>query len=106
MLVAVVVLMLITSMGIFGFLSKAHTEQSVPVGDNQAKIEIIDERIAIEQEVIEQARRDLTILNQQVERFSELGAVTRGVNVRNQQREERDALNAQIAEAQTKISVL
>jgi hypothetical protein len=106
MLVAVVVLMLITSMGIFGFLSKAHTEQAVPVGDNQAKIQIIDERIAIEQEVIEQARRDLTILNQQVERFSELGAVTRGVNARNQQREERDALNAQISEAQTKISEL
>jgi len=106
MLVAVVVLMLITSMGIFGFLSKAHTEQAVPVGDNQAKIQIIDERIAIEQEVIEQSRRDLTILNQQVERFSELGAVTRGVNARNQQREERDALNAQISEAQTKISEL
>jgi len=106
MLLAVVVLMLITSMGIFGFLSKAHTEQAVPVGDNQAKIQIIDERIAIEQEVIEQARRDLTILNQQVERFSELGAVTRGVNARNQQREERDALNTQITEAQTKISEL
>jgi hypothetical protein len=106
MLLAVVVLMLITSMGIFGFLSKAHTEQSVPVGDNQAKIQIIDERIVIEQEVIEQARRDLTILNQQVERFSELGAVTRGVNARNQQREERDALNTQITEAQTKISEL
>ena len=106
MLLAVVVLMLITSMGIFGFLSKAHTEQAVPVGDNQAKIQIIDERIAIEQEVIEQARRDLVILNQQIERFSELGAVTRGVNARNQQREERDALNAQISEAQTKISEL
>jgi len=106
MLVAVVVLMLITSMGIFGFLSKAHTEQAVPVGDNQAKIQIIDERIAIEQEVIEQARRDLTILNQQVERFSELGAVTRGVNARNQQREERDSLNSQISEAQIKISEL
>jgi hypothetical protein len=106
MLLAVVVLMLITSMGIFGFLSKAHTEQSVPVGDNQAKIQIIDERIAIEQEVIEQARRDLVILNQQIERFSELGAVTRGVNARNQQREERDALNTQITEAQTKISEL
>jgi len=106
MLLAVVVLMLITSMGIFGFLSKAHTEQAVPVGDNQAKIQIIDERIAIEQEVIEQARRDLVILNQQIERFSELGAVTRGVNARNQQREERDALNTQITEAQTKISEL
>jgi len=106
MLVAVVVLMVITSMGIFGFLSKAHTEQAVPAGDAQAKIQIIDERIAIEQEVIEQARRDLTILNQQIERFSELGAVTRGVNARNQQREERDALNTQITEAQDRISGL
>jgi len=106
MLVAVVVLMVITSMGIFGFLSKAHTEQAVPAGDAQAKIQIIDERVAIEQEVIEQARRDLTILNQQIERFSELGAVSRGVNARNQQREERDALNTQITDAQDRISVL
>jgi len=106
MLVAVIVLMIITSMGIFGFLSKAHTEQSVPVGDNQARVQIIDERIAIEQEVIEQSRRDLTILNQQIERCSELGAVSRGVNVRNQQRIERDSLNKQITEAQNRISDL
>ena len=30
---AVMVLMLITSMGIFGFLSKAHLDQAVPAGD-------------------------------------------------------------------------
>jgi hypothetical protein len=106
MLVAVVVLMLITSMGIFGFLSKAHTEQAVPVGDNLASIQIIDERIAIEQEVIAQARQDIDVLNQQIERFTELGAVSRGVNVRNQQREERDALTQQILQAQENISAL
>jgi hypothetical protein len=106
MLVAVVVLMLITSMGIFGFLSKAHTEQAVPVGDNLASIQIIDERIAIEQEVIAQARQDIEVLNQQIERFTELGAVSRGVNVRNQQREERDVLTQQILQAQENISAL
>jgi flagellar basal body-associated protein FliL len=106
MLIAVIVLMLITSMGIFGFLSKAHTEQAVPVGDNLARIEIIDERIAIEQEIIAQARQDIGILDQQIERFTELGAVTRGVNTRNQQREEREALTQQILQAQEKISEL
>jgi hypothetical protein len=106
MLVAVVVLMLITSMGIFGFLSKAHTEQAVPVGDNLARIEIIDERIAIEQEVIAQARQDIGILDQQIERFTELGAVSRGVNVRNDQRQEREALTQQILAAQENISEL
>lgn len=106
MLVAVIVLMLITSMGIFGFLSKAHTEQAVPVGDNLARIEIIDERIAIEREIIAQARQDIGILDQQIERFTELGAVTRGVNARNQQREEREALTQQILQSQEKISEL
>lgn len=104
MTLAVIVLMLITSMGIFGYLSKAHSEQSVPVGDNQARIQIIDERIAIEQEVIAQARQDIDVLNQQIERFTELGAVSRGVTARNQQREERQALTQQVIQAQDRIS--
>jgi hypothetical protein len=103
---AVIILMIITSMGIFGFLSRAHIEQSAPIGDSQAQIEIIDERIAIEQEVIEQYRRDLTILNQQIERFSELGAVTRGVNARAAQQEERQAIFDRIEQSQQTITDL
>jgi hypothetical protein len=98
--------MIITSMGIFGFLSRAHIEQSAPIGDSVAQIEIIDERIAIEQEVIEQYRRDLTILNQQIERFSELGAVTRGVNARAAQQEERQAIFDRIEQSQQTITDL
>jgi hypothetical protein len=98
--------MIITSMGIFGFLSRAHIEQSAPIGDSVAQIEIIDERIAIEQEVIEQYRRDLTILNQQIERFSELGAVTRGVNARAAQQEERQAIFDRIESSQQTITDL
>jgi hypothetical protein len=103
---AVIILMIITSMGIFGFLSRAHIEQSAPIGDSQAQIQIIDERIAIEQEVIEQYRRDLTILNQQIERFSELGAVTRGVNARAAQQEERQAIFDRIESSQQTITDL
>ena len=43
--IAVVVLMLITSMGIFGFLSKAHIEQTAQSTDNLAKIETIQNEI-------------------------------------------------------------
>lgn len=43
--IAVVFLMLITSMGIFGFLSKAHIEQTSMSGEQQAQIEVIDEKI-------------------------------------------------------------
>ena len=43
---AVLVLMFITSMGVFGFLSKSHIEQSA-VGDEQiAQAEVIDDKIA------------------------------------------------------------
>ena len=41
---AVALLMLITSMGIFGFLSKAHLDQAVPAGDISAQVSIYDEK--------------------------------------------------------------
>ena len=43
--IAVVVLMFITSMGIFGFLSKAHVEQTSNTTQAEAKVERIDEKI-------------------------------------------------------------
>lgn len=103
---AVIILMVITSMGIFGFLSRAHIEQSAPIGDTAAQIEIIEEKIEIEQQVIAQYRQDLEILNQQIERFSELGAVTRGVNARATQQAERETIFDQIAQSQSMITEL
>ena len=104
--VALVVLMLLTSMGIFGFLSKAHLDQAVPTGDVAAKVQIIDEKIAIEQQVIAQYRKDLEVLNEQIDRYNELGAVTRGVKAREAQREERDVIFNKIEEGQTNITKL
>ena len=45
LITAVVVLMFITSMGIFGFLSKAHIEQTAESEENIAKMEQIDKKI-------------------------------------------------------------
>ena len=42
--IALVVLMMLTSMGIFGYLSKAHLDQAVPTGEVSAKLALIDER--------------------------------------------------------------
>jgi hypothetical protein len=99
-------LMLITSMGIFGFLSKAHIDQILPTGDAVAQIQILDERIAIQQEYIVQARKDMTILNDQIDRYNELGAVTRGVKARDQQKQEREGLLSQVDNAQQAITQL
>lgn len=51
--IAVVILMLITSLGIFGFLSRAHVEQATPTGEAVAKIERINSQIARQESTIE-----------------------------------------------------
>ena len=54
---AVIVLMFITSMGIFGFLSKAHIEQTSAAGEGVAQIEQIEKEIARQQAVIARAEQ-------------------------------------------------
>jgi len=50
---ALIILMCLTSMGIFGFLSKAHLDQALPTGDVASQIEIIDYQIDTERQMIE-----------------------------------------------------
>jgi hypothetical protein len=107
---AVAVLMLITSMGIFGFLSKAHSDQSLVGGDVQAKIAIYDEKIKTEKENIETARRALKQMDEGVDQVlgrstSETGA-DRAVALRRSQQKERGRLLAEISQSQKLIAEL
>jgi hypothetical protein len=106
LLVAILTLMLITSMGIFGFLSKAHIDQATPAGDAIAQVQIIDEKISIQQDIITQYKKDLTVLNNQIDRYNELGAVTKGVTVRKQQQAERTEILSKIDASQQAINNL
>ena len=108
--VAVVVLMMITSMGIFGFLSKAHSDQGMVSGDVQAKIAIYDEKIKTERENIDANRKALKQMDEAVDQVmgrsqDEKGA-DKAVAIRRAQQKERARLLADIAEAQKKITVL
>ena len=107
---AVAVLMLITSMGIFGFLSKAHSDQSLVGGDVQAKIAVYDEKIRTEKENIETARRALKQMDEAVDQVlgrstSETGA-DRAVALRRSQQKERGRLLADISQSQKSIAEL
>lgn len=108
MMAAVVVLMLITSMGIFGFLSKAHTDQSLVSGDVQSKIAIYDEKIKTSRDNIEANRKALAQLDAAVDqtmaRSSDEKGAERAVNIRRQQQRERTRLLNEIAAEQKKIS--
>ena len=105
---AVAFLMLLTSMGIFGFLSKAHNDQNLISGDVQAKIAIFDERIKTERDNIAVSRKALDQLDAQVDQRlargnSEQGA-ERAVQIRRQQQAERTRLQREITTAQTNIT--
>ena len=65
--IAVVVLMFITSMGIFGFLSKAHIDQTIVSGDNSLIIEQLDQRIDRERTRITDAELVISQLDQAVQ---------------------------------------
>ena len=103
---AVVVLMFITSMGIFGFLSKAHIEQTTITSDNTLQIELIDSKIKRERDTIQRAENTLLQLDSALEKYVELGAVTKGLNARKEQEAERNELNATIDESTTTIAEL
>ena len=103
---AVLVLMFITSMGIFGFLSKAHIEQTSVQSDNTLQIESIDSQISRQQKDIERAELQLTLLDDALKKYVELGAVTKSINARKEQEEERNALTTIINNATNNIASL
>lgn len=111
---AIVVLMLLTSMGIFGFLSKAHSDQSLVSGDVQAQIAVFDEQLRTERENIDANRKIIAQLDSQVNetiaRTSKSDATGAGVNrsvaIRRSQAGERKAAQEAILSSQAKIAKL
>ena len=103
---AVVILMFITSMGIFGYLSKAHIDQGTGTTELYVKVERIDSRINSERKTIKRAETQLDALDTALEKYVELGAVTKGLNARENQEVERKAWLKQIDDAQNRIDVL
>lgn len=114
---AVIILALVTSMGIFGFLSKAHMDQGIPTGDVAAQIALIDEKINIQKELIksereniESARKALSQLDAQVsarlERGTSEASAERSVQIRTAQRRDRAGYTKEIEDAQSRIEKL
>ena len=117
--VALVVLMMLTSMGIFGFLSKAHLDQAVPTGDVSAKLALIDEKIKSEKENLNANRAELNQLDSQVnETISRSGnstnsgansgtsGIERSIAIRRAQQKDRARILTDIGTIQTRIAKL
>ena len=110
MTTAIIVLMMITSMGIFGFLSKAHSDQSLVSGDVIDKVAILDEKIKTQKENIDAARKALKQMDESVDQTmarstSEKGA-GRAFDIRKSQNKERSLLRNEIETAQREVARL
>ena len=103
---AIIILVFITSMGIFGFLSKAHLDQVKPTSSNNIKIELLDNQINSQQLIIDRAEKQLSLLDKALEVYIDKEYVSRGLKERKKQEDERKELNLAISEASDKISKL
>ena len=105
---AVAFLMVLTSMGIFGFLSKAHSDQGLVSGDSMAKVAIYDEKIKTARENIEADRRQLKQMDEAVDQVMGRSTDEKGADkanaIRRSQQRERGALARDI-EAQQKLII-
>jgi len=107
---AIVFLMLLTSMGIFGFLSKAHSDQSLVSGDATSRVAIYDEKIQTAKGNIDANRKALKQMDEAVDQVmgrsqDEKGA-DKAVAIRRGQQKERVRLLAEITAEQKTISSL
>jgi len=103
---AIIILIFITSMGIFGFLSKAHLDQVKPTSSNNIKIELLDNQIKSQQLIIDRSQKTLTLLDKALEVYIDKEFVTRGLKERKKQEPERLELNTAIKEASNEIGKL
>ena len=104
--IAVIILMFITSMGIFGYLSKAHIDQGSGTSELYVKVERLDNRITSERKIITRAEKQLSALDSALDKYLELGAVSKGLKKREDQEQERNALIDNINNAQGRIDKL
>ena len=107
---AIISLAVITSMGIFGFLSKAHMDQNITTGDVQSKIAIYDEKIKTEKENIDANRKALKQMDEGVDqvlgRSTDEKGAEKAVAMRRTQQKERSRIQNEISQSQKSIAEL
>lgn len=106
MIPLVIVAMLLTSMGIFGLLSKAHIEQTAPVGNNVALVERLDQRITRDQRQITDAEQVISQLDETVQtliNYERIRGADGAIATREGQQEQRDSLRQIIDASQERI---
>jgi hypothetical protein len=108
--VSLVVLMFLTSMGIFGFLSKAHLDQAVPSGEVSSKVYILDDKIKYQRDIVSRNQKTIKQLDDLVEqsigRTNDEKGINAATELRRKQEGQRNKLVSEIEKAQNTINNL
>ena len=107
---SILALMFITSMGTFGYLSKAHIDQTTSSSDVVSQLAIYDEKIKVARENIDANRKALKQYDDAVDQImgrsdTEKGA-EKAVVVRRSQQKDRARLQEEIQAYQKEIGIL
>jgi len=103
LIIFTITLMLATSIGVFGFLSKAHLEQGAGTIDNSAKIARLDEQIAREKATIDDDQKVTQQLDATINSYLGKDRTDRSLAVRKSQAPQRKQLRDDIDAAQKRI---
>jgi hypothetical protein len=108
--IAVILLMAITSMGIFGYLSKAHIEHSSTIAPQAAKVEIYDKKIEALEATIKRNDKNLSQYDESVDQImgrskDEKGA-EKASQIRKAQQKDRERIATENARLQKEIQIL
>ena len=107
---AVTILMLITSMGIFGFLSKAHMEHSADNAPLVNKVAIIDEKINTLRGNIDANRKTIKQYDEAVDqvmgRSTDEKGADKAVTIRKAQQKDRSRISSENEQFQKSIALL
>lgn len=101
---AVVVLMLITSLGIFGFLSKAHIDSQTAAADNSIELQLLQNQQQRQQNIIDYVDSQFEILDNASQEWIDKGYISRALQEREKQKDDREALRIQQQEAAKEIA--
>ena len=105
--IAVIVLMFISSMGIFGFLSRAHIEQTLNINTGSAdQIEIINNKIEELKVSSTDLDKQIAQIDAAISKLTERGQAQTSLKAAEQQRKTRDSLVKRKEEYVRNISTL
>ena len=104
--ISVIILMFITSLGIFGFLSRAHIEQSNPTSLLEERIERIDLKVEQKNGQIQRYQSRLDTLDDALQRYIELGAISKGLRKIGEMDNETSLLKTKIEGLENEIDEL